>query len=112
MPKFFKEPALQIPFASGFAILVVAFFLIVFRVDHEDKFMILHFDAYRGIDLFGSVKVLYDLWGIALLMVCMNYFLASVMYVRDRFLAHVLGLGTLFLAALLLVAISVIILVN
>lgn len=112
MRRFFKEPALQIPFASGFAILLLALFLVVFRIDHGDKFMILHFDAYRGIDLFGSVKVLYNLWTIALLMVLVNYFLASVIYVRDRFLAHVLGLGTLFLSALLLVAISVIILVN
>ncbi len=74
--------------------------------------LIVHFDAYKGIDFLGN-KI--DVFGIllsALVMVLINLFLAEFLYNRERFLSYIFGFISFGLILLILIAISVIISAN
>lgn len=112
MKSFLKEPMLQALFATALAALFLALFFASYWLNPSDKFLILHFDVYRGIDLFGSIDMLYELLSFGVFVVLANYFLGSVLYVRARFFSYVVATATLFFSVLLFIAVSVIILVN
>lgn len=109
---FLKEPILQALFGLAFAALLFALFFASSRLNHNNTFLILHFDAYRGIDFFGGVTVLYELLSFGFLTVFLNYFISSILYTRARFFAYMVAAMTLFYSVLLFIAISVIIVVN
>lgn len=109
---FLREPLLQALFGLAFAVLLFALFSASYRLNHTNAFLILHFDAYRGIDLFGGIAVLYQLLSIGFLAVFLNYVISSILYARARFFAYVIAAMTFFYSVLLFIAISVIIVVN
>lgn len=74
--------------------------------------IILHFDAYRGIDFVGGRL---DLVGILLsgyVMLGLNFLLADFLYSRDRFFSYVLSFASLLLAILFAVAMTIVYSVN
>lgn len=112
MIKFFKELPLQAIFGLGFLLLIFTSGLAVYKLSEQKEFLILHFDPYRGIDMFGDIRVVYQILGMSAIVFVINFFLASSMFNRERFFSYIIGFGTLLFSVLLLIGISVIILVN
>src|SRR3989344_838249 len=110
MIKFFKELPLQVVFGLGFLLLIFTGGLAAYKLSEQKEFLILHFDPYRGIDMFGDIGVIYQILGMSAVVFAINFFLASSMFNRERFFSYILGFGTLLFSVLLLIAISVIIL--
>ncbi len=78
----------------------------------NDSPLILHFDDISGITSVGSMAHLVFIGVLGLIGVVMNFFIALELDARDRFLGTLAAALTLFFAALLFIAFSVIIHVN
>lgn len=112
MAKFFKEYQLHIVFGLGMLIMALSFTLAWYHLTAQGDFLILHFDSYRGIDLFGNIGMVYQILSIAGTVLLMNFLLASILFNREKFFSYMLAFGSLFFSILLLVGISVMIVVN
>lgn len=77
-----------------------------------DYLLIIHFDSQRGIDWFGAKWDVLTILAVALLVAVVNFLLAVVFSNRDRFLAHILTISTVFLLILILIWTGVIIAIN
>jgi len=108
----FKDKYLRAVFALSLTLL---FFCLIFaysRLANISGSLIIHFDAYSGIDFFGGRMEIFGILVSALAIVLINGFLADFLYDRERFLSYFLGFGSLGLSILILIATSVIILIN
>lgn len=112
MHKFFKEFPLHMVFAASALFLALSSVLAWYHLTEQKEFLILHFDTYRGIDFFGNIEVVYQILIISATIVLLNFFLASVLFYREKFFSYALAFGSLFCGILLLIGISVIVLVN
>ncbi len=74
--------------------------------------LIIHFDAFKGIDFLGDRFDVFSILIVALAIVLINLFLAEFIFDRQRFLSFVLAYVGLAVSALTLIAISVIISIN
>lgn len=74
--------------------------------------MIIHFDAYKGIDFLSTRGEVFGILLVASTMLIVNLFLANFLYRRDIFLSYILTFVTLAIAILILIVVSVIISVN
>lgn len=74
--------------------------------------LILHFSNAAGIDRIGTPEDLLRMGGLGLAIVAANALIALALAARDKFLAWLIALATLFLAILLFILFSVIISVN
>lgn len=89
-------------------IVIVAYFSFA----GADYLLVIHFDGLRGIDWFGSKRDIFGILGVVLLITLINFILVGVFYNRDKFLTHLLAIGTVFFLALIFIAIGVIISIN
>ncbi len=107
-----RDKYLRVVFALSFLILLLASLISYLKFSPMTSSLIVHFDAYKGIDFLGN-KI--DVFGIllsALVMVLINLFLAEFLYNRERFLSYIFGFVSFGLILLILIAISVIISAN
>jgi len=74
--------------------------------------LIIHFDAYKGIDFLGNRFDVLGILAVATTMFLVNLFLARFVFDRQRFLSYTLAYITLAIAILILIAVSVIIAIN
>lgn len=74
--------------------------------------LILHFDAYQGIDFLGNRSQVFQIILAVFVILLINFFLANFLYNRDRFLSYVFAFVSLEISILILILISVIIAVN
>lgn len=74
--------------------------------------LIIHFDAFKGIDFLGDRFDVFNILIVALVIVLINFFLAEFIFDRQRFLSFVFAYISLAASALTLIAIAVIISVN
>jgi len=108
----FKDKYLRVIFALS---LILLFFSLIFaysQLANTSGPLIIHFDAYSGIDFFGGRLEIFGILISTLAIVFINGFLADFLYNRERFLSYLLGFGSLGLSILILIAASVIISVN
>jgi hypothetical protein len=99
---------------AGLSLLILILALLIFNVKlgAVETPLILHFDAYKGVDFLGSKVQIYGILLSALVMILINSFLADFLYKRERFLSFIFVFVSLVLSILILMAISVIISVN
>jgi hypothetical protein len=110
-----KDKYLRAVFGLGLLILLIAFFFIYVEFDvpaESPAGLIIHFDAYKGIDFIGGKLDVFGILITALAIILINLFLADFLYHRERFLSYIFGFGSLGLSILILIAIGVIISVN
>lgn len=74
--------------------------------------LIIHFDAFKGIDFLGDRFDVFNILIVALAIVLINLFLAEFIFDRQRFLSFAFAFIGLAISILILIAISVIIAVN
>ncbi len=74
--------------------------------------LIIHFDAYKGIDFLGSRLDVFGILLTVLVIILINIFLSDFLYSRERFLSYIFTFVSLLLSILILIVISVIIYAN
>lgn len=112
VPNLIKDNYLRVVLGVTLALhtIITAIMLVNFLPRRES--IVLHFDAYRGIDFVGG-RI--DLVGVLLsgyVMLGLNFMLADFLYDRDRFFSYVLSFASLLLALLFAVAMMIIYSVN
>ncbi|PIR44050.1 hypothetical protein COV23_01920 [Candidatus Wolfebacteria bacterium CG10_big_fil_rev_8_21_14_0_10_31_9] len=112
MNNILKDKYLRIIFTSTFAVFlfVVIFSIAVFK--NISGPLIIHFDAFKGIDFIGGKIQIFGINFLALIMLVVNLFLADFIYIRERFLSYVISFSSLFLSILLLIIVAVINAIN
>lgn len=109
---FFKDPLVAGPaiFCLGFQIVIWWFMSTALHPSGEQFF--LHYNSVFGVDLVGAWWRLFFIPILGLLIFCVNYGLALLLFRHDRFLARTLSIlaalchAGLFIAAYLLVGIN------
>jgi len=77
-----------------------------------EHLLVIHFDAYRGIDFLGDKS---DVFGILIgggAINIINIFLSWLIHERERFLSRILAFSSVFFSFLILIAVTVIISIN
>jgi hydrogenase-4 membrane subunit HyfE len=91
---------------------VVSFFITAVIFYDIPHLIIVHFDAFNGIDFLGTKYDVLWICGVAFSMAIINFLLARAFFSRDKFLAWSLSFGNLALMILVLMAILVIVFNN
>ena len=107
-----KDKYLRVVFVFSFLTLFFLSFVAFMKLQNVSSPLVIHFDAYKGIDFFGGKTEIFGILFSAFVMVLMNFFLADFLYNRQRFLSYLFSFGSLAISILILIAISVIISVN
>ncbi|MEK7481880.1 MAG: hypothetical protein AAB464_00560 [Patescibacteria group bacterium] len=107
-----KDKYLRAVFGISFTILIFIFLLTLLKLKNIAFPLIIHFDAYKGIDFLGGKMEVFGILISAFSMLLINALLANFLYNRERFLSYILGFAGLGLMILILIAASVIISIN
>lgn len=112
LPKIINEKYLVALFAVA-AVFLIAGFSAVY-VEYADRAapVIIHWDAFRGVDALGTASDLYEILAIAFMALLVNLFLASAVFDRERFLSYVLASAGLVFSVLVLAAVLAILKIN
>jgi hypothetical protein len=108
----FKQKILVIFLAVTAVLLLAGLALVYFNVDSLSTRLVLHFDAFKGVDLFGENADLWRLWGTGVLVTLLNAILGEAFFKKERMLTYIFLGVNILISLLLLLAISTIISVN
>lgn len=91
---------------------VIAFYgitavLMLTKFASRREAIVLHFDAYRGIDFVGGRIDLFGILFSGFFMIALNFLLADFLYARDRFFSYILSFASLLLVTLITVIMMV-----
>lgn len=112
VPTILKDRYTAFVFFVGALLLAVALFRANISFTDADNLLVIHFDAYRGVDFFGEARDVFDIVVSSVVVWGINIGLANMLYFRERFLSYLLATGTLLFAVLILISINVIISIN
>jgi len=106
-----EKPVLILSALAGFFLLVSLgiFLLSIVRIPGP---LILNFDAFYGVRLFGGTTDVLWIWAFGLVMCGTNLFLSSIFYRRERVMTYLLIGVNVVLSLLLLILMAVIASVN
>lgn len=107
-----KDKYLRVVFGISFTILIFIFLFTLLKLGNIAFPLIIHFDAYKGIDFLGGKMEVFGILISTFSILLINAFLANFLYNRERFLSYILGFAGLGLMILILIAMSVIISIN
>lgn len=96
----------------GFGILVLTGIIAYINLSEITTPLIIHFDAYKGIDFLGNKTDVFNILIVAAVMFLINFVLAEFIFDRQRFLSYNFAFVSLMISILILIAILVIISVN
>ena len=102
----------MIIFGASFAVLLLAGIIAYIRFGEITTPLIIHFDAYQGIDFFGSRADVFNILIVAAVIFLINFILADFLFDRQRLLTYYFAFIGLAVAVLILINILVIISVN
>jgi len=112
MKLILKDKYLRTIFCLSSAILFVVVLLVCLKFWGIKKPIIVHFDAYKGIDFLGSRLDIFVIFASALIIFVINLFLTEYLFYRERFLSYLFASVNLFFVILVLIAAAAIISVN
>ena len=107
LPNIIKDTYLRVVLAVSFALHLIITALMSVKFISRREAIVLHFDAYRGIDFVGGRIDLFGALFAGFVMLALNFLLADFLYSRDRFFSYVLSFASLLLAILIAVAMMV-----
>ena len=107
-----KDKFIVIPLVVGLALLIVGFSVAYNQFVGVRNLLIIHFDSFRGIDFLGDKSDVFKILGLGIIVLCLDSFLASVFYWRERFLSYLLTCSTAIFSLLILIAVLAIIFIN
>lgn len=105
-----KTIALCITFSGLF--LLVSGILTLVNYGRLAPLIVLHFDAVRGVNVFGTPVSVWGIWFLGLTMNLVNAGLAYEFYHRERLLSYLYLGGSALISLLTLVAIGVVVTIN
>ncbi|MBI4993950.1 hypothetical protein HZC33_03315 [Candidatus Wolfebacteria bacterium] len=108
----FKDKHLRAIFALSFLLLIFLTAVVFAKLRFVSAPLIIHFDAYGGIDFFGGKLEILGIIITSMVIVAINFLLADFLYYREKFLSYLLGIGSLGFVILILIAAGVIVSVN
>lgn len=112
LKKILKDKYLRIVFGISFFVFLIASVFAAAKFWDAAGPLIIHFDAFKGIDWVGSRIDVFGIFISALVMFLINVFLANFIYERERFLSYLFSFASLVLSILFLAAIITINSVN
>lgn len=107
-----KDKYLPAIFALSFLIWVFSMAEIILKLKKISVPLVIHFDAYRGIDFLGGKFEIFGILITSFFIMSINFFFGNFFYNRERFISYGFGLASLGLSVLILIAVSVIMAVN
>jgi hypothetical protein len=107
-----KDKYLRVVAVAGLLILFLSAIIFYLALGSTGQRLIIHFDAYKGIDFLGDRLDVFGILLSALVMILINLSLSDFLYNRERFLSYIFAFVSLLLSILILIIISVIINVN
>lgn len=107
-----KDKYLISIFGLSFLVLFISFLTAFFKIGGITNPLIIHFDAYNGVNILGDKIDIFGVFASAFAAGLINFFLSNFFYYRERFIAYVFSFGSFGLSILILIAVSVIISVN
>lgn len=110
--RLIKEKVLLVFIALSLALMIFSLGLIFFNIDKLSSPVILHFDEFKGIDLFGEGRDLWGIWLAGFVAIAFNIFLGHALFYRERALTYLLVGSGLLISILILVVLGTIISVN
>ncbi len=112
LPKIINEKYLLALFIAAPVFLIAGFSAVYVKYADRAAPLIIHWDAFRGVDALGTASDLYEILIIALVTLAINLFLASAVFDKERFLSYVLGATGVVFAVLVFAAVLAIIKIN
>jgi hypothetical protein len=110
--KILKNKSLLIIFGISFGVLVLTAIIAYLSLAEVTTPLIIHFDAYKGIDFLGGKIDVYNILIVAAVIFLINFILAEFIFDRQRLLSYNFALVGLAVSVLILITILVIISVN
>lgn len=109
VPSIVKDQYLAPAFATAAVLWVAAFSYAYVNTLAASNVLAIHFDAFKGVDFFGSRGDIFNIMIIAAIVWAINAVLAELMYHREKFLSYVIGGATLLYMVLIFLAVGAII---
>ena len=110
--EIFKEKILLVLSVLSGALFLSSFLLIALNVGGFGTPVILHYDALRGIDLFGEKFDVWAIWLTGFIIAVSNIFLGHILFYRERVLSYLFIAANFLIALLVLIISGVIVSVN
>lgn len=107
VPNIIKDKYLRAVLVVSFMLHGIITALMAVKFISRREAIVLHFDAYRGIDFVGERTDLFGALFFGFIMIALNFLLADFLYPRDRFFSYVLSFASLLLAILIAVAMMI-----
>ena len=92
--------------------MIVSLALVAMNYGAITQNIVLHFDAFQGVDLFGSKANLWGVWVLGLMMMMVNGILCYEFYNRERFFSYLFIMGNVLISMLVLIIDAVLISIN
>lgn len=109
LPIILKDKHLAPVFALAAIVWVIDFSLVYVNILDAANVLVIHFDAFKGVDFFGGKSDVYDIIVTAAIVWLINISMAQMFYYREKFLSYVIAGSTLVYMVLILLAVNAII---
>jgi len=110
---FFSEhKTLAVLILISLVLSIFSFTLVSWNYGRLAESIVLHFDSFHGVDMFGSRTSIWWIWFLGLAMLGVNWGLAYEYYNRERFLSYLFIGANALVSLFVLVIIGVIVSVN
>lgn len=110
--KILRNKSLLIIFGVSFGILVLTGIIAYLNLAEITTPLIIHFDAYKGIDFLGNKIDVFNILIVAGVIFLINLILAELIFDRQRLLSFNFAFVSLVVSVLIFIAILVIISIN
>lgn len=109
---FWREKPLRLLFLLGGGFLAISFAIVAVKIGSLSVPVILHFDYWSGIDLFGDRSSVWGVWFLGAAISLVNAGFAEFFFFRSRALSYAFLAANFLISILLFVAVSVMVTVN
>ncbi|MEK7089745.1 MAG: hypothetical protein AAB920_02925 [Patescibacteria group bacterium] len=86
-----------------------SFVLSILKLNNLSYPVILHFDAFRGVDFIGDMTDFRGIWASGLFITIINAWLGETLFQRERFLSYLFLSANVLIALLILIITGVVI---
>jgi len=107
-----RQKVLLSLFILSFVLLFFSLILFSIKSGGLSSPLVLHFDDFRGIDLFGEKADVLWIWLIGFLALLINSALSRILFYRERFLSYLFMGSNVLISLLILIFIAVVIRIN
>jgi hypothetical protein len=108
----FRQKVLLILMGLTAALFLASLVLSLLRLGDLSYPVILHFDAFNGVNFVGNMTDFWSIWFSGLVIVVLNTWLAGTLFRRERFLSYLFVSVNVLIALLVLIITGVVVSAN